>query len=102
MKNVAIINGFTQNVPGAYVGRVEKDAFYRLSFDHVGNGTLRFWIVDEDNASVKTVLNRMVDMLTAPYTYSFTAPHNGIIVYHINGGKVCDLELNKFEEGDII
>jgi hypothetical protein len=102
MKNVAIVDSLTRNEPSAYVGRVEKGTFYRLSFNHIGDGTLRFWIVDEDNVFVKTVLNRMVDMTTAPYVYSFTAPHDGIVVYHINGGEVHNLVLNKFEEGDAI
>lgn len=102
MENVAIISEITVNTPGVYVGRVEEGVFYRLSFDYEGDGTLRFWIVNENNITDKTVINRNCDLLTTHYNYSFTSPRTGIITYHIRSGKVKNLTLNKYKEGDVI
>lgn len=102
MKNIALVSELTRNIPGVYVGRVEEGTFYELSLEYEGEGTLRFWIANENNAAERTVINRNCDMLTRRYSYPFTAPHSGIVTYHIKDGKAKNIQLNEFTEGDQI
>ena len=95
MDNLALVTEITRNIPGVFIGRINEGTRYELTLDYEGEGTLRFWIVDEFNASKKITINRIPDMTTGAYRYTFTSPCDGIITYHIKNGKANNIMLIK-------
>ena len=96
MENLALVSEITRNIPGVIIGKVKKGIRYRLSYLAVGEAfTMRFWLANETDSSKKDAVNRICDVTDGVYAYNFVAPYDGIITYHINGGKAMNIMLTK-------
>lgn len=94
MENKAFVSEITRNTPGVIVGKIKKGRRYRLSYLAVGEAfTMRFWINNEMDTTKRDTINRICDVTDGTYTYTFVAPYDGVITYHINGGKAVGITL---------
>lgn len=92
-ENRALVREIASNIPGVIIGRVKENVKYKLSYDASGDGTMRFWIVEENAPRSRVAINRICDVTAGHYEYNFISKTDGIITYHIRGGSAENITL---------